>query len=59
MGHHSTEVGDELLGDVHPLEELLEESVSKALLDGGDVLLHILRAPASPPRQRHGGEEKG
>ena len=51
MGHHGTEMGDELLGDVHPLEELLEESISKALLDGGDVLLHVLQAPASPPRR--------
>ena len=52
MGHHSTEVGDELLGDVHPLEELLEETISEALLDGGDVLLHILQAPASSPPRR-------
>lgn len=40
--NHCTEMSNELLGDVHPFEKLLEESVGKALLDGGNVLLHVL-----------------
>lgn len=40
-----TQVSDELLGNVHPLEELLQEAVGKTLLNGGDVLLHVLQPP--------------
>lgn len=36
---------NELLSDVHPLEKFLEESVGKSLLDGGNVLLHVLQTP--------------
>lgn len=38
-------MSDKLLSDVHPLEKLLEESVGEPLLDGGDVLLHVLQTP--------------
>lgn len=40
-----TKVSDELLGYVHPLEELLKEAVGETLLNGGDVLLHVLQPP--------------
>lgn len=42
---HSTKMSDELLGDVHPLQEFLEETVGKTLLDGGNILLHVLQTP--------------
>jgi len=41
-GNHSTKVSYEFLRDVHPLEKLLEESVGKALLNGRNILLHVL-----------------
>lgn len=41
----STEMSDELLSDLHPLQQLLQETISKPLLDGGDVGLHVFEAP--------------
>lgn len=38
-------MSNELLGDVHPFKKLLEEAIGKALLNGGNVLLHVLQAP--------------
>lgn len=38
-------MSDELLRNVHPFQKLLEETVSKTLLNGGDVLLHVLQTP--------------
>lgn len=46
LSNYSTKMSDELLGDVHPFEKLLEEAVSKTLLNGGNVLLHVLQTPA-------------
>lgn len=37
-------MSDELLGDVHPFKKLLEEAVGKTLLNGGNVLLHVLQS---------------
>lgn len=31
---HSLQVGDELLGDVHPAQQLLQEAKGEPLLDG-------------------------
>lgn len=45
-----TEVSNELLGNVHPLEEFLEEAVGKTLLNGGDVLFHVLQPPEEQRR---------
>lgn len=45
-----TKVSNELLGNVHPLEELLQEAVGKTLLNGGDVLLHVLQPPEEQRR---------
>lgn len=42
---HSTQVSDKLLGDFHPLQELLKETISKSLLNRRDVGLHIFQAP--------------
>lgn len=41
----STEMSDELLSDLHPLQQLLQETISEPLLDGGDVGLHVFEAP--------------
>lgn len=49
--NHITEMSDELLGDIHPFKKLLEEAVSKTLLNGGDVLLHVLQAPEDGERR--------
>lgn len=38
-------MSDELLSDLHPLQQLLQETISKPLLDGGDVGLHVFEAP--------------
>lgn len=43
-------MSDELLGNVHPLEELLKEAIGKTLLNGGDVLLHVLHPPEEQRR---------
>lgn len=45
LSNHSTKMSDELLGDVHPFEKLLKEAVGKTLLNGGNVLLHVLQSP--------------
>lgn len=45
LSNRSTKMSDELLGDVHPLEKFLKEAVSKALLNGGNVLLHVFQPP--------------
>lgn len=45
LSNPSTKMSDELLGDVHPLEKFLKEAVSKALLNGGNVLLHVFQPP--------------
>lgn len=49
---HVTKMSDELLGDVHPLEKFLKEAVRKALLDRGNVLLHVLQSPETGGRKR-------
>lgn len=41
----NTQMSDELLGDLHPLEKLLQEAVRKPLLYGRDVRLHVLQTP--------------
>lgn len=41
----STEMSDELLSDLHPLQQLLQETISEPLLNGGDVGLHVFEAP--------------
>jgi len=38
-------MSNELLGDVHPFKKLLEEAVGETLLNGGNVLLHVLQSP--------------
>ena len=38
-------MSNELLGDVHPFKKLLEEAVGKTLLNGRNVLLHVLQSP--------------
>lgn len=38
-------MSNELLGDVHPFKKLLEETIGKTLLNGGNVLLHVLHSP--------------
>lgn len=43
--YHSTEMSNELLSDVHPFKKLLEEAIGKTLLNGGNVLLHVLQTP--------------
>ena len=43
-----TQVGDELLGRVHILQELLEELVSEPLLQGGRVLVLVLQSSTEP-----------
>lgn len=45
-----TEMSDELLCNVHPLEELLKEAIGETLLNGGDVLLHVLQSPKEQRR---------
>lgn len=45
LSNHSTKMSDKLLGDVHPFEKLLKEAVGKTLLNGGNVLLHVLHSP--------------
>lgn len=45
LWNHVTKVSNELLGNVHPFEKLLKEAVGKTLLNGGDVLLHVLQSP--------------
>lgn len=42
---HSTKMSNELLGNFHPFEKLLKETIGKTLLNGGDVLLHVLKTP--------------
>lgn len=46
-----TEVSDELLGNVHPFEKLLKEAVSEALLNRGNILLHVLHSPEKGGRR--------
>lgn len=38
-------MSNELLGNVHPFKELLEEAIGKTLLNRGNVLLHVLQTP--------------
>lgn len=45
LSYHVTKMSNELLGNVHPLEKFLKEAVRKALLDRGNVLLHVLQSP--------------
>lgn len=45
FSNHCTKMSDELLGDVHPFEKLLKKAVGKTLLNGGNVLLHVLQSP--------------
>lgn len=55
-------MGDELLGNIHPLQQLLEETIGKPLLYGGDVLLHVLQPPEVREgwrEEKKGGEEQG
>lgn len=52
LSNHCTKMSDELLGNVHPFEKLLKEAVGKTLLNGGNVLLHVLQSP-------EGGRTKG
>ena len=42
---YSTQMSDELLCDLHPLEQLLQEAIRKPLLYGRDVRLHVLQTP--------------
>ena len=42
---HSTKMSDKLLGNFHPFQQLLQETIRKSLLDGGNVRLHIFQAP--------------
>lgn len=41
-----TQMCNELLSNLHPLQQLLEEAVSEPFLDGRDLLLHVFQAPA-------------
>lgn len=52
-------MSDELLGDVHPLEKFLKEAVSKALLNGGNVLLHVFQPPGEVSRGRENVKKMG
>lgn len=45
-GIFPTQVGNELLGDVHPSQQLLQEAKGKSFLNGGCVQLHVLKTPA-------------
>lgn len=45
LSNNSTKMSNELLGDVHPFEKLLEEAVGKTFLNRGNVLLHVLQSP--------------
>lgn len=42
--HGYTKMSNKLLCDLHPLQQLLKEPVSKALLNGGNLLLHVLQS---------------
>lgn len=42
---HSTKMSDKLLGNFHPFQQLLQETIRKSLLNGGNVGLHIFQAP--------------
>lgn len=46
-GCFPTQVGDELLGDVHPAQQLLQEAEGKSFLNGGCIQFHVLKTPAS------------
>lgn len=47
---HCTEMSDELLGNFHPFQEFLQETISKSLLNGRDLRLHIFKAPEMKQR---------
>lgn len=49
---------DELLGDVHPFQKLLEETICKTLLDRGNVLLHVLQTPKDGEKRESGRNRK-
>lgn len=51
LSYHITKMSDELLGDVHPFEKFLKEAVCKALLDRGNILLHVLHPPEKGGRR--------
>ena len=52
---HYTQMSDELLGNLHPLEQLLQEAIGEPLLYGRDVRLHVLQTPGGrrPARQSY------
>lgn len=39
-------MGDKLLGDVHPAQQLLQEAKGKSFLNGRCVQFHVLKTPA-------------
>lgn len=57
--NYRTKMSDELLGDVHPFKQLLEETIGETLLNRGNVLLHVLQAPEGGDRRREWTHRQG